>query len=339
MMPAPLRFVGAVLALWICARAAMLVPGAPEMMAPAPAVVRRLLGVMAGDAPAAPGRVRATPDRRDVARTAAAAAAARVVPPAMPPADAPPGAIAAATAVADGRYSVEDRVLLAAYMAPRGRPGAPRPPSPGFDAAMAAGVPRWSGDAYLFLRDGGAAGLAPGAQLGGGQAFARLAYRLDETGRLAATARVSRALGTRQTEGAVGLRRTIAPGVAVTAERRVALDAGGRSAWAAFVAGGVDGRRIGPVVVDGYAQAGVVGARRRDGFVDGGVRAGRPLGVARLGLGTWGAAQPGAARLDVGPQAVVRLPAGLSAAVDWRVRVAGDARPGSGVAVTLAAGF
>jgi hypothetical protein len=198
---------------------------------------------------------------------------------------------------------------------------------------------RWSGDAYVFLRRAGAAGLAPGAQLGGGQAFARLSYRLDEGGRLAATARVSRALGVRQSEGALGVRGAITPGVAMTVERRIALDAGGRSTWAAFVAAGIDGRTVGPVVVDGYAQAGVVGARRRDGFVDGAMRVGMQADAVRLGAGIWGAAQPGAARLDVGPQAVMRGPAGLSLAVDWRVRIAGEARPGSGVAVTLAAGF
>lgn len=217
-------------------------------------------------------------------------------------------------------------------------PGALNPPS--LAPVIAGASPaRWSGDAYLFLRGGGAAGLAPGAQLGGGQAFARLSYRLDRAGRTAATLRISRALGRRQGEAAPGLRHTLRPGLTATVERRIALDEGGRSAWSAFVAGGIDGRAAGPLVVDGYAQAGVVGARRRDGFVDGAMRLSRKAGATKAGIGAWGAAQPGAARLDVGPQMTVRLPAGTMAALDWRIRVAGEARPGSGVSLTIAAGF
>ena len=58
------------------------------------------------------------------------------------------------------------------------------------------------------------------------------------------------------------------------------------------------GARSAGVVVDGYAQAGMVGARRRDLFADGALRGGyrRELGGSRsltLGGGAWGAAQPG----------------------------------------------
>ena len=62
----------------------------------------------------------------------------------------------------------------------------------------------------------------------------------------------------------------------------------------------------------------------------------------RLGAGAWGGAQDGAKRLDLGPSASFDLPVGrvntrLSA--DYRFRVAGDAAPGSGAAVTFSAGF
>ena len=91
-----------------------------------------------------------------------------------------------------------------------------------------------------------------------------------------------------------------------------------------------------------YGQAGIVGLRARDLFVDGSVRVSAPVGPVEVGAGAWGAAQPGAARLDVGPASptgcrcaapTVRLEA------DWRFRVAGDAAPGSGPALTLAADF
>jgi hypothetical protein len=64
--------------------------------------------------------------------------------------------------------------------------------------------------------------------------------------------------------------------------------------------------------------------------------------VVRVGAAAWGAAQPGAARLDLGPRAALSLPHGpatVTAAIEYRVRVAGRARPGSGAAVTLSTGF
>jgi hypothetical protein len=65
-------------------------------------------------------------------------------------------------------------------------------------------------------------------------------------------------------------------------------------------------------------------------------------GGVRLGPGAWAAAQPGLARVDLGPQASFRLPlAGrnVTVAADWRQRLAGNARPGSGPTLTLATDF
>ncbi len=61
-----------------------------------------------------------------------------------------------------------------------------------------------------------------------------------------------------------------------------------------------------------------------------------------LGAGAWGGAQPGTARFDLGPQAALRFPlgeAGFVLAIDWRLRVAGRARPGSGPTLTFGADF
>ena len=98
--------------------------------------------------------------------------------------------------------------------------------------------------------------------------------------------------------------------------------------------------------LDAYAQAGVVGARRRDGFADGALavdhRLGADAGPFRAGALVAGAVQPGAARVDVGPRLTLRLPEigqGSRIALDWRHRVAGDAQPESGLALTLAADF
>jgi hypothetical protein len=122
-------------------------------------------------------------------------------------------------------------------------------------------------------------------------------------------------------------------------ERRQKLGTEGRSAFGVTLYGGGE-TKLGPLHIDGYAQAGAVGVRRRDLFADGGVRAALPVGPLRLGAGAWAAAQPEASRLDVGPHVALRfhpLPAALSA--DWRFRIAGTARPGSGPALTLAADF
>ncbi|MCT2559023.1 hypothetical protein N0B51_08520 [Tsuneonella sp. YG55] len=98
---------------------------------------------------------------------------------------------------------------------------------------------------------------------------------------------------------------------------------------------------------EAYAQAGFVGGREATGFVDGQVRVDRELaslagGDLRLGFGAWGGAQKYAARLDVGPGLTLDLrEAGLPArlSLDYRVRIAGGARPSNGPAVTLSTGF
>ena len=219
-------------------------------------------------------------------------------------------------------------------------------------AAPAARHSRWSGSAWALVRNGGKVSpLTPGGQIGGGQAGIRILYHLDEADRLSLSARLSRTVGgPRQSEASAGLdwQPVTAIPIHLMLERRFALDSGGRNAWTAGAAGGVyavpvaKGWRL-----DAYAEAGVVGTRRRDLYADGAARVARSLDLGdgrslALGGGVWGAAQPGAARLDVGPSAVLRLPVARRAvalALDWRQRVAGGARPGSGIAFTLASDF
>jgi len=220
------------------------------------------------------------------------------------------------------------------------------------EAAATVGSPsakRWSGSAWAFLRGGGrATALSPG-QVGGGQAGARILYRLDR--HLSAAARISTAIGgARQTEASFGLdwKPIASLPIHLMAERRVAIDSGGRNAWTLGTAGGVDDVRIAPGWrLDAYGEAGVVGAHRRDLYADGAARIARAIDMGNgkslaIGGGTWAAAQPGASRLDIGPSLVLRLPVdhhAVAIALDWRERVLGHAKPGSGVALTIATDF
>lgn len=212
----------------------------------------------------------------------------------------------------------------------------------------------WSLSGWAYLRGGDArapVGSGAGSQLGGGQAALRLMRGFGATGRLRAYGRASIAIDRpRQRELALGF--AFAPAarwpVDIAVERRIALGAEGRDAFAAMVTGGVGDIALpAGFRVEAYGQAGVVGARSRDAFADGAVVVDRPLGADdrtpfRLGGLAAGAVQPGAARFDVGPRLTLRLPdvgEGGRIALDWRQRIAGDARPESGVALTLAADF
>jgi hypothetical protein len=207
---------------------------------------------------------------------------------------------------------------------------------------------RWSGSAWLLLRGERERSLAAGGTLGGSQSGVRLAYRLNGNAArpLALNARLYAPLRDRRgAEAAVGIEwRPLATlPVNLLAERRQAIGRDGRSAFALALHGGVSDRPLpGGARLDAYGQAGVVSARSRDLFADGGARISLPAGQASLGAGLWGGAQPGAARLDAGPHASIRLPlAGenLRLAAEWRFRIAGDARPGSGPALSIGSDF
>jgi hypothetical protein len=103
--------------------------------------------------------------------------------------------------------------------------------------------------------------------------------------------------------------------------------------------GGVSEAAAGALRIDAYGQAGMVGARSKDLFADGSARISLPLAGVKVGAGVWAAVQPGVSRVDLGPQASVRLPGDLTLAVDWRLRVAGEAAPRSGPSITLSTDF
>lgn len=214
-------------------------------------------------------------------------------------------------------------------------------------AAAPADDRRWSGAAWLLQRRDGDVALAPGGTLGGSQAGARLLYRLNDNvvRPLALSGRayvpLRRPAGA---EAALGVdwRPNARLPVHLLVERRQRLGSEGRSAFAATVYGG-GSVSLGPSLrLDGYAQTGMVGLRSRDFFVDGAARLSRTMGPLELGGAIWGAAQPGAARLDAGPQLSAPLRTGdatLRLSAEYRFRIAGDARPASGPSLTLGVDF
>jgi hypothetical protein len=202
--------------------------------------------------------------------------------------------------------------------------------------------------AWAMLRGGRGAALGPtslasGGTLGGSQAGARITYNL--TRQIAASLRSTSDVGRRGGEIAAGIRiqPLVSVPVWVTAERRQRLGrfGNGRNAFAFFVEGGLYQRPMPwDFALDAYFQGGVVGLNRRDGFVDGAITFTRPV-YRRFsgGFGVWGGAQPGVYRLDAGPRITMKVRDNMRVHFDWRQRLAGKARPGSGPAVTLAGDF
>jgi hypothetical protein len=240
-----------------------------------------------------------------------------------------------------------------------------QPAAPGVPAAapmVAASVPRraamasrWSADGWVLLRKDSTTPILSGRpSYGRSQAGAVLRYNLALASPLRPQAyvRLSTALG--------GAReRELAAGVSARPLASMPL----RLAVEGRVGDTVFGRRIRPAAfavtefptlrlplgarAEAYAQGGYVGGEFATAFVDGQARAERTLarrGEAEIsaGAGIWGGAQKGSARLDIGPTAAVSFRLGEArarVAADYRFRVAGDAEPSSGPALTLSAGF
>ncbi len=206
---------------------------------------------------------------------------------------------------------------------------------------------------WIVLRQGGAgSGLAPSGQLGAGQAGLRLRaplLPLPQGADAGVSLRVTSAIAApRDEEAAIGLSFRI-PGRVTTellVERRQKLSGRKQGRFGALVAAGIDDVPLaGRVSASGYGQAGVAGLSRPQSFADGALRVeyrltDRPGTELRLAAGAWGAAQDGLSRLDAGPGISARmppLPARLS--LEWRQRLAGNARPGSGLVLTLSGDF
>lgn len=205
---------------------------------------------------------------------------------------------------------------------------------------------RWQVSAWALVRNQqgivGPQSLASSGNLGGSQAGARLTYALNR--QIAASFRTSSDLARRGFEVAAGARVQPLASIPVwiTAERRQRVGQfGGRNAFAVFAEGGLYQRPLPwDFGLDAYLQGGVVGARSRDLFIDGAFAMTRPVYKnISAGFGVWGGAQPGLYRLDVGPRVSMRVRKNVRVHFDWRQRLAGNALPGSGPAITLGADF
>ncbi|OYU33505.1 hypothetical protein [Novosphingobium sp. PASSN1] len=245
-----------------------------------------------------------------------------------------------------------------AYLAPADPQSAANDPAAGRKRHQR----RWSADGWVLVRGGGIApGLAAGtASYGGSQAGAVLRYALAPSIPLRpqAYARVSAALGgqTRQSEAAFGLMARPLRGVPLALLGEVRLqDQGGpvRARPVVMAVTELAPQRL-PFGFEGeaYGQGGWAGGRGATLFFDMAATAQRrvtqPLPGVSLsaGGGVWSGGQRGAVRLDLGPRIELRgmvgppsRRIGVRVGVDWRFRVAGKAEPGSGPALTVAAGF
>ncbi len=265
-----------------------------------------------------------------------------------------------------GKVPVPGEILSAMRDSARAAPAAPT--AAPFGGLSAGGLPkagaadgaspkRWSADGWLFLRAGPATASSAGTRYssyGASQAGAVLRYRLDPASRNKPSVylRATKALATsREADLAFGVSaRPIAKiPVSAHAEMRLTRQNGRQEMRpAAFLVTELPPAGL-PYGMRGetYAQAGYVGGNFKTAFIDGQAKLDRAvarfdLGTLRAGAGAWGGAQKGAARVDIGPTASVETLLGDMPAriiVDYRMRVAGDAKPGSGVALTLTTGF
>ncbi len=176
---------------------------------------------------------------------------------------------------------------------------------------------------------------------------------MDDPRRPTAYLRTTSSVGAiNETTAALGLSARPIPRLPVDAalEGRVTAQGGSRRVQPVAMAV----TELPPILLPGalraeaYGQAGYVAGRYATPFADGQLRVDRSLLTvgrveARAGGGVWGGIQKGASRVDAGPGATVSMPLTSKVfgrlAVDWRFRVAGNAEPGSGPAVTVAAGF
>lgn len=199
----------------------------------------------------------------------------------------------------------------------------------------------------LWRPDSDGVALGAAGQLGGSQAGVRTVIPIQPDSALRLSLRLSTSFGTTRV-------RELAPGLSVKPlaevpvefilERRLRAGATPRDTTALFAAGGVSAKPLtGTWTMDAYGQAGVVGTKERLWFADASAAFRRPIADnVSLGAGLWGGIQPGLKRVDIGPSVSARLAPddmALRLDIDWRVRIAGSARPGSGVAVTLAKDF
>ena len=211
---------------------------------------------------------------------------------------------------------------------------------------------RWEVYGYSFWRlaNSRAPPLAPAAQYGGSQSGIIATYDpwgQPDTG-LALLARGAVTPDGDQDEAAFGARwkpKGLGP-IQLSGEYR--LRSNEPDQFAAYLSGGVNevslvsGWRL-----DAFGQAGYASGKSGSGFFDANARISHLVtkqGRVSLsaGAGGWAGGQKGAQRLDIGPTIAAKIdtgPAIILIQLDWRLRVAGDAQPENGFALTVSSGF
>lgn len=208
---------------------------------------------------------------------------------------------------------------------------------------------------YSFFRKPSSVGLsALNGQYGGSQSGFGVTWDIDrqrqdrDVSRFAILARGAIAHGDMsERELAAGLRwrpLTRVP-LSLTIERR--FRHARPNANAAYLAGGTSLALPHAFRLDTFAQAGILSGRAGGPFFDFSAQADRTFFQhaehgASLGAGIWGGGQNDIFRVDVGP--TVRTDVAISGGylrvrADWRFRVAGEALPASGPAMTLSTSF
>ena len=134
----------------------------------------------------------------------------------------------------------------------------------------------------------------------------------------------------------------------VHVEQRFDAETGGDRGTAFYVAGGTGPDHIvDKIELETYGQGGYILGENETYFFDGSVNLLRQVAqsdrkTVSVGAGVWVGGQRNIFRLDAGPRAEFKVPLAESSmriAVDWRTRLAGAARPSSGLAITLSTGF
>lgn len=328
----PLRFLALALGGWVVIRIAVLLPEIGSM--PATDVIPRLIAALLPDG--------------------AAPAFARRHAPASPwPAPSPADlgvALPFARPQPHLARAIEARpesmvVILASRVAVDSR--IDRIPSPLAPPAAVRGPSRLSGSIWLLVR-GGPAGTVSGGQLGASQGGLRFLYALGPHRRVALAARIAAPLKGRGREVALGVEwQPFRLPIRLVAEQRFVLDGGHGGPTVGVIAGYGPSDITPGVRIEAYGQGGAIARDGIEGFIDASARVTHRLGKigdARvdIGLGAWGSAQRAAARFDIGPSVVATLPIArksLRVTLDWRERIAGDARPGSGPALSIGSDF
>lgn len=234
-------------------------------------------------------------------------------------------------------------------------PGVVYAPAAARDFARPSAPRRWSMDLWALWREDTTTPITSGRpSYGRSQAGAVLRYRLAPSSGHAPQLhlRATRALdGASETDLAAGVSARLLPAVPLrfAAEARVSeTDSGTEMRGAAYAITELPPVEL-PAGITGeaYVQGGYVTGQFATAFVDGQARITRELAGTenfRLTAGgvAWGGAQDDAQRLDIGPSAGVSFQVGQARgriSADYRFRVAGDAEPASGPALTLTAGF